>query len=210
MRSAHAPVPRSPSIRTTAHSPQRIDADHSRPYQPVSCNPRTTRARVRASSRVPRGLYQQTLTQAQPFQRVQPPPQLQPQRAQPTMPTPHPHLHRAMAHPPHRPHRATAHPRQPRQPPHLAATFSSVRRMSCSRSNTWNVPRLTSEISSSSRMMRECGSLRGGVTSAVDAAAEEPPTIASDAPAAPNNGRVRREFFFEAGFARAIAESSYA
>jgi len=48
------------------------------------------------------------------------------------------------------------------------------------------------------------------VTSAVDAAAEEPPTIASDAPAAPNNGRVRREFFFEAGFARAIAESSYA
>jgi hypothetical protein len=58
--------------------------------------------------------------------------------------------------------------------------------------------------------MSDCGSLRGGVASAVNVAAEEPPTIASDAPAAPNTGRARRRFFLRAGFARAIAESSYA
>lgn len=131
------------------------------------------------------------------------------------MPTPHPtphRPHRATAHPPHRPpHRpAPPQPLQPR-PPHLWAYFSPSRAAAeLSRSKTKNFDRLTSESSSSPRVMT--GSIRcddpfsAGATPVADA----PPTIAKDIPAAPHTGKAFFEcFLFETGFARAMAEPPY-
>lgn len=139
------------------------------------------------------------------------------QRAQP-IPMPHPHRrttahpppqrppHRPTAHPPpHRPHPRPAPP-QPR-PPHLWAYCSPSRGAMLSRSKTKNFDRMTSESSSSPRVIT--GSVRcedpfsAGATPVADA----PPTIARDIPAAPHTGRAFREgFLFETCFARAMAE----
>jgi hypothetical protein len=80
-------------------------------------------------------------------------------------------------------------------------------------SKTWNVNKLTSEISSSSSVISCCGAAVAGDGISVAArpvAADAPPDRASDNPAAPITGNaILRVFGFGVRFARAIVEPSY-
>lgn len=125
------------------------------------------------------------------------------------MPIPHPtphRPHRPTAHPPHRPpHRpAPPQPLQPR-PPHLWAYFSPSRAAELSRSKTKNFDRLTSESSSSPRVITGSVCRDDAFSAGATPVADAPPAIAKDIPAAPQTGKAFLECFrFETGFVRAM------
>src|SRR4051794_21775315 len=130
----------------------------------------------------------------------------QPQPPQPPQPPPQP-----QALP--QPLQPLPQPLQPPQPlPHPRATCSPARvAPAFSLSKTKNVPRLTSEISSSLRVNP------GPVAVSLDGVSETDPAVAADAPLAsdkdtpttPNAGKTSfRRFRFEACFVTAIVESS--
>src|SRR5262245_23563439 len=139
-------------------------------------------------------------------QAAQPIPTPQPaQRRTTAQPTPTPQrAHRATPHPPHRPpHPRAAQP--PQRPPHRWAYCTpSFDEAVASRSYTKNLERVTSESSSSPRVItgRVCC---GEVFSPLTIAADAPPVIAKDMPAAPHTGNAGLERFrFEVCFTRAI------
>jgi hypothetical protein len=126
------------------------------------------------------------------------------------MPIPHPtphRPHRPTAHPPHRPpHRpAPPQPLQPRQP--LWAYCSPSRDDAVrSRSKTKNFDRLTSDSSSSPRVITGSICCDDPFSAGATPVADAPPTIAKDIPAAPHAGKAFLECFrFETGFVRAMA-----
>src|SRR5215203_2989603 len=124
---------------------------------------------------------------------------------QPLQPLHPPHraapAHRATAHRPPPPHRAAAQPRPPPRQPRWAYCSPYSSRFSLSK--TKNVPRLTSEISSSLRLIWGPGTSffndgpDGDPTTPV---AYAPPATAIDAPTAPTRGtaivRFLRRFCF--------------
>jgi hypothetical protein len=125
------------------------------------------------------------------------------------MPIPHPtphRPHRPTAHPPHRPpHRpAPPQPLQPRQP--LWAYCSPSRDDAVrSRSKTKNFDRLTSDSSSSPRVITGSICCDDPFSAGATPVADAPPTIANDIPAAPHAGKAFLECFrFETGFVRAM------
>src|SRR4051794_20331484 len=153
-------------------------------------------------------MQQLQLQEAHPTQPTPQPPQRR--TAQPT-PTPQRAAQRATPQPPppHRP--APPQPRQPppqpRPPPHLWANCKpSFDEAVASRSYTKNFERVTSESSSSPRVITGrvfCGAVVAPSTTAADAL----PAIAKDMPAAPHTGNAGPERFrFEACFVRAMAE----
>src|SRR5436190_6497973 len=151
-------------------------------------------------------MQQLQLQEAHPTHPTPQPPQRR-TTAQPT-PTPQRAAHRATPQPP--PHRPT--PPQPLQPPpqprphRWAYCRPSFDEAVASRSYTKNLERVTSESSSSPRVITGrvfCGAVFAPSTTAADAL----PAIAKDMPAAPHIGNAGPERFrFEACFVRAMAD----
>jgi hypothetical protein len=94
-------------------------------------------------------------------------------------------------------------------PPHRQARFCASRDAAVfSLSKTKNVDRLTSESSSSARVMTEGSAVCCDGAFAVGAIAADPsPAIVNETPAAANTGKaILERFRFEACFARATAK----